>query len=238
MKITFLGTSHGVPEANRKCSCTLIDVNGRYYFIDMGVMAINDLVTKGISVDAVKGIFITHMHGDHINGLIGFADLISWYYRTADPVIYLPDIAGEKIISDWITCVHSFQRGLHYEEIKSGVIFDDGFLKVSAIPTQHICKSYAFLVEADGKYVLFTGDLKNPSLDFPEVAKKQEIDLAVCEGAHFSVTEYESVLGECKIKKICINHYVPWNIPDILQLAENMGEIPVIIANDGMEIMV
>ena len=51
MQITFLGASHGVPEANRRCSCTLIETNGRYYFIDMGVNAIDALRTRGIEVE-------------------------------------------------------------------------------------------------------------------------------------------------------------------------------------------
>ena len=61
MQITFLGASHGVPEANRRCSCTLIETNGRYYFIDMGVNAIDALRTRGIEVEDIKGIFITHI---------------------------------------------------------------------------------------------------------------------------------------------------------------------------------
>ena len=36
MKITFLGTSHGVPAADRYCSCTMLEVNGAHYFIDAG----------------------------------------------------------------------------------------------------------------------------------------------------------------------------------------------------------
>ena len=53
MRITFIGASHGVPEPNRKCSCTLIEISGRYYFVDMGTPAIDHLVTAGIPVDAV-----------------------------------------------------------------------------------------------------------------------------------------------------------------------------------------
>lgn len=43
------------------------------------------LRTRGIEVEDIKGIFITHMHGDHTNGLISFVDLISWYFKTAGP---------------------------------------------------------------------------------------------------------------------------------------------------------
>ena len=236
MKITFLGTSHGVPEANRRCSCTMVEIGGRYYFIDMGMMAMEEMVTKGFSVEMVKGIFITHMHGDHMNGLFQFLDLIGWYFKTADPTICFPDIDGARIIGEW-HALCGVERKLRYEEVKPGIIFEDDKLTVTAIPTQHIKKSYAFLLKAEGKSVLFIGDLKKPSVDFPQIAKECEIDLAVCEGAHFPTIEYEPVLAECKIKKVCINHYVPRNIPHIQQLVRDM-DIPVIMVNDGMEITV
>lgn len=35
MKITFIGSSHGVPEPHRKCSCIMIEIGEQVYFIDM-----------------------------------------------------------------------------------------------------------------------------------------------------------------------------------------------------------
>ena len=81
MKITFVGSSHGVPEPHRQCSCTMIEVAGNTYFVDMGTCAINALRTRNIPVDSVKGIFLTHMHGDHSDGLIQFVDLLTWFFR-------------------------------------------------------------------------------------------------------------------------------------------------------------
>ena len=49
MRITFIGTSHGVPEPERRCSCTMIETQGRYYFIDMGTQAIEDVIKRGIA---------------------------------------------------------------------------------------------------------------------------------------------------------------------------------------------
>ena len=176
MQITFLGASHGVPEANRRCSCTLIETNGRYYFIDMGVNAIDALRTRGIEVEDVKGIFITHMHGDHTNGLISFVDLISWYFKTADPEICLPNLEGVEAIRAWLKANHCEMRDLRFKKVTDGTIFDDGYLKVTAIPTQHCPDSHAFFVEAEGKAVLFTGDLKHPNVDFPKIAKEKPGD--------------------------------------------------------------
>ena len=181
MQITFLGASHGVPEANRRCSCTLIETNGRYYFIDMGVNAIDALRTRGIEVEDVKGIFITHMHGDHTNGLISFVDLISWYFKTADPEICLPNLEGVEAIRAWLKANHCEMRDLRFKKVTDGTIFDDGYLKVTAIPTQHCPDSHAFFVEAEGKAVLFTGDLKHPNVDFPKIAKEKPTEFIICE---------------------------------------------------------
>jgi len=237
MRITFIGSSHGIPEPNRKCSCTMIEIKGRYYFIDMGTPAIDHLVTAGIPIDAVKGIFITHMHGDHTNGLIHFVDLISWYFKTSDPTIFLPNIECIKIIENWLKVNQTSPRELHYEEVQPGVIYNDGCLKVTAIQTLHSERSYAYFLEAEGKTILFTGDLKHPDKDFPLIAKERETDLIVCEGAHFYATDYLPHLRECKTKLIYVNHYQSKKIPSILQLAEDMGDIPVKLAYDGREII-
>lgn len=238
MRFYFLGTSHGYPEANKRCSCTLLEIGDQYYFLDMGIMAIEDLINKGIPVDAVKGMFISHPHGDHINGLVGFADHCSWLYKTADPIVYLPKIESAHLINQWIQLTLSRWRSLRYVQIEPGVIFDDGVLKVTAIPTQHCEKSYAFLLEAEGKTILFTGDLKNPGVDFPEIAKERELDLLICENAHFLATDYEPVLAQCRVKKICIHHYMTKRIPSILEFIQHMDPVPVTMMGDGMEVTV
>ena len=63
MKIVFLGSSHGVPEPNRKCSSALIEAGGSKYIVDMGTNAIEDLITRGIAAREIRAVFITHMHG-------------------------------------------------------------------------------------------------------------------------------------------------------------------------------
>ena len=116
------------------------------------------------------------------------------------------------------------------------MIFDDGFLKVTAIATKHCDRSYAYLVEAEGKTVLFTGDLGHPDRDFPEIIKGKTTDLVICEGAHFPVVDYLPHFAQCDIKKVCVNHYAPWNIPHIQQLTKDMGDVPVTMVSDGMEV--
>ena len=239
MKITFLGTSHGVPEANRKCSCIMMEVGENIYFLDMGMPVIDELRKRGKSVDAVKGVFITHMHGDHTDGLIQFVDLITWCFKTPNPVIVLPEPKVEQIINDWLSVtIAGRQSALEYRKTVEGVVYDDGVLKVTAIPTKHCPGSHAYVLEAEGKTVLFTGDLANPGRDFPYVDKK--LDLLVCESAHFPTTDYLPVLEKQQTKNICVTHYSPKRMESLYEFQRLMKERekPIIIATDDLELNV
>lgn len=240
MRITFIGTSHGVPEAVRRCSCTMLEVSGRYYFIDMGTSAIEDITHRGISVNDVKAVFITHPHGDHTDGLIPFIDIINWYYKSADPTVYFPDINQADALKGWLYSTTSnaigVREGIGMEEVKAGTFYDDGFIKVTAIPTQHCPHSFAYCIEAEGKRILFTGDLKHPSEDFPNVAFEKPFDLIVCECAHFSPEDTEAVLEKADVKKVVINHVYRshWAIP-LCNVMNRNHKYDLILSNDGLE---
>ena len=241
MKITFIGSSHGVPEPHRKCSSIMIEEGGNVYFIDMGTPAIDALRTRNIPVDAVKGIFITHMHGDHTNGLISFVDLITWYFKTPDPVICLPMPEAGKVISDWLqVTLNPVPKEIRYQETVPGVVFDDGVIRVTAIATQHCYKSFAYLVETSDKTVLFTGDLRNPGIDFPAPAMEKPLDLVVCESAHFEATDYLPVFEKCDIKKVCVTHYSDHFLASVLTLCETLNNqgLPAVRAMDDFELTV
>ena len=65
MKITFVGTSHGVPEKNRYCTCIMLESGGAIYFIDAGAPIVDFLVNNGKSVNDLRAVFTTHVHSDH-----------------------------------------------------------------------------------------------------------------------------------------------------------------------------
>lgn len=240
MRIVFFGSSHGVPEPNRRCSCTLLEVGDNRYFIDMGTEPIPQLVTRRIPVDSVKGVFITHMHGDHTNGLISFLDLCTWYYKTPDPTIFLPEPVEDAVnaITAWIKCNEVGIAPYRFLPVNEGVIYEDEAIRVTAYQTQHTKHSYAYLVEAEGKRVLFTGDLRRPKVDFPAAVLDSPLDLAICEGAHFTVTEYLPFFEGCSnLKRLCFTHYTDVRMGSILEVAKALDPIPVSYATDGMEIV-
>lgn len=241
MRIVFIGSSHGVPEPNRRTSSILLEVGENRYFIDMGTHSMEQLITRHIPTESVKGIFITHMHGDHTNGLPAFLDLCSWYFKNADPVVFLPEPFEDTVatLRSWIQCNGVTMRPFRFRPVKEGLMYQDEHIRVSAYRTRHADDSYAYLVEAQGKRVFFSGDLctKGPQEDFPMSIFEQPVDLAVCESAHFPATAYLPIFeGVHNLKHLCFTHYIPAHISSILAMADALPGVTVSRAEDGTEI--
>ncbi len=239
MKITILGTSHGVPEAHKKCTSILFEVGGSYYFIDAGCDISIELANRRIHPNLVKAVFITHPHADHVNGLYPFLSLLGWFYTDSNPEIYLPNEKCAALVHQYLD---AFDLKLRPEQklalVGEGPVFDDGNFKVTAFATQHCPDSYAFLIEAEGKRVLCSGDLRRPGVDFPPV---DNLDAAILEAAHFNVTEYTDVLKSKSVKTVYINHYGNYlgniNGANFVTLKKEITPVPAELTTDGMEIL-
>lgn len=242
MHITFLGTSHGVPEPNRGCSCTMIEAGGRRYLIDAGTDPTPKLISRGISPTEISAVFLTHMHNDHSDGLIPFLALCSWYYKTAKPEIYVPEDGVKEAVSAWFRVTHiELPERIAIRRYSEGPIYDDGVLRVTALRTGHIAESFAFVLEAEGKTVLFSGDMKyldGPETDFARfVEKYPKLDLAVGESAHFEADLYLPALQAHPPKQFVLNHY-SWRYAESCWRLRNqlLDVLPVTLATDGHEI--
>jgi len=73
MDLLFLGTSAGVPTKARNVSATaVIEASGsQWYLVDCGEGTQHRLLHTPLSIRDLRGIFITHVHGDHCFGLPG-----------------------------------------------------------------------------------------------------------------------------------------------------------------------
>lgn len=239
MKITFFGSSHGVPEKGRRCSCILVEVGENRYFIDMGTNAIEQLRDKDIPVESVKGIFITHMHGDHTNGLIPFIDVCNWFFVDANPTIVLPPPMDKaiEIIKAWLNCNHYPNvRDFDFCEVKEGACFDDGILKVTAYRTGHRAQAFSYLLETNGKRVFFSGDMADPQKDINMQILEKPLDLAICEVSHFPATDYLPLFENNRnLKRLCFNHYSQEDAADSIEKTKKKLDCKVFTASDGMQ---
>lgn len=241
MKITFLGTADGVPRPGHFCTSTMIEAGENTYLIDAGAPVINLMLDHGKHPNSLKAFFNTHGHTDHLDGILSLVTLCSWAYRDASFDMLVPDQCVANGITTYLETVTGTpfpSERLRFSVFEAGVIYDDGVLKVTAIPTRH-CEpkhSYAFLLEGDGKRALLSGDLSQflAKGDYPEIVSREELDLFVCEMAHFGEEHIAPYLEKCRAKRVMFNHYQRRKEPDIESLATpGRFPFPVSAAQDG-----
>lgn len=240
MKLTFLGSSHGVPEKTRKCTSLLLSVGDKCYIIDAGVMLVSELTRMGIDLNTIRAVFITHMHGDHTNGLIEFVDLLDWYYKDVRPEIFVPQIAARDAVAAWLNVNGEPGKDRTstmppMKEVVPGLFYEDDRIRISARDNTHLKgrPSYSYTIEAEGKKLLLTGDMGGEDYaDLDLVASEGGYDLVVTEAAHCHLSRCAERFRRIDMKRLIISHIVPWNEPEAEQLAGELA-CPVRVAEDG-----
>ncbi len=203
MKITVLGSCSGTePMPGCHQTSVAVETGGRLYFIDAGENAGYASYLGGIPQQDTAAIFITHTHMDHTGGL----PHLLWNFRklcTINPDIaahmrdhviqvHLPDLS----VFDGVMAMLRASEG-NYEtvfrldphQLRDGVAYDQNGFKLTAFHNYHLGTpaagmpflSYTFLVEAEGKKVLFSGDFR----DLSEIAPAMEgCDMVFLETGH------------------------------------------------------
>src|SRR6187551_2579995 len=72
IKVTLLGTGTPVPAMNRFGPSILVEAGGQKFLFDAGRGAMQRLAQVKIRWQDVDGLFLTHLHSDHV---VGFPDL-------------------------------------------------------------------------------------------------------------------------------------------------------------------
>lgn len=246
MKLTFLGTSHGVPSEIRYTSCYMLEVGEKIYIFDGGAPVADLLIRKGKKLTDVRGFFNTHFHGDHVFGALQMLSLLNWYHRNDASIdIMMPDEKSKNTLTDVICAADGMpldDEKMRVKAFESGVIFDDGVVKVTAIPTMHLedkeKKSYAFYIEAEDKNVLYTGDMSCGTEydDFPKIAFDRHIDVIISECAHFPVEKLAGWMDKVNTDIFAVSHIYPVDkIEEIEKIADNY-KFELLIAEDEDEI--
>lgn len=245
MKFSFLGTSHGVPAADRFTSCYLLEVGENLYIFDAGAPVTNLLLQRNVDMKQVKAFFCSHFHGDHIDGGVTMLNLFNWYYKETSIDAFLPDELSKRVIRTYgLECEDvDFTDGrVRLQVIQPGCIFDDGVVRVTAIPVQHITRpdkcSYGFAIEAEGKHILYTGDLSHEpdTKDFPEIGFRQHFDLILTECAHFTVERLANCMSRVDADYFAVAHIFPLEKIPMLQELAPRHTFKLLIPNDGDEL--
>ncbi|HSH25030.1 MAG TPA: ribonuclease Z, partial [Massilibacterium sp.] len=93
MQLTFLGTGAGMPAKERNVSSialTWLNASGEVWLFDCGEATQHQILRTSIKPSKISRIFITHLHGDHIYGLLGLLSSRSFLNGTTPLYLYGP----------------------------------------------------------------------------------------------------------------------------------------------------
>lgn len=179
MRVTLLGTGSPVPSLERYGNSTLVQANGLDLVFDAGRGVAVRLTQAGVPMGNVDGVFITHFHSDHINGLSdlwmsGYVPAFGGREGTFD--IYGP--VGTRHLGEGMQDTYRMDaevriadnevdpatvgiRPFEFEE--DGVVFDRDGVTVTMFTVQHdpanaIEPAVGYRVDYAGKSVLISGD--------------------------------------------------------------------------------
>src|SRR3982751_5357433 len=69
MRVTLLGTGTPFPSAERFGSAVLVEVAGKKLLFDCGRGVVIRLTEAGVDPKDLDGLFVTHLHSDHVVGI-------------------------------------------------------------------------------------------------------------------------------------------------------------------------
>ncbi|HDS02834.1 MAG TPA: ribonuclease Z [Firmicutes bacterium] len=152
LEIITLGTGAAVPGLFRNHSSTALAHNGDITLFDCGEATQHQIQKVRLRHSKIKSIFISHVHGDHLFGLLGLLTTLSLNGRET-PLL----LCGPRGIKDYIAYNLKFIRGellypLHIREVKDNDVIDLGPLaEVSVIPLKHTVPTCGFLYREKDK---------------------------------------------------------------------------------------
>jgi len=188
--IRFFGTSSAVPTKERGLSCLSVMYENSMAFFDCGEGSQRSVINAGLGFNKDCNIFITHLHGDHVVGLLGILQTMAMNRREKAVGVF-----GPKGIIEFIQSNQSILHfGLTFDvlarEVKPGVIFDEKNSKyrVFAQKSQHSALSFAYVFEEKEK----------PGRFHPEKALK----LGIPEGPLWSKLQHGESVASPKTGRI------------------------------------
>ena len=170
--MTFLGTSAAAPTANRGLPAVALRREGEVVLMDCGEGVQRRVLSESLGLGSDMTILITHLHGDHVTGLLGLLQTMSLAQRRKP----LNVVGPEKLLKWLEVTAELLHIGLtfpiRFSVAKPGVVLRTSGFRVRAARAAHSVEAFSYVVE----------ELGRPGVFYPEKAKS----LGVPEGKLWS----------------------------------------------------
>ncbi len=143
-----MGTASAMPVIDRFQSAHVLEVHGRLFLIDCGEAVQRQLIKYHISLSKLDTIFISHIHGDHVFGLLALLSTAGLSCKNTPIVIYGPSNLGPmlKFFLSFYGKGIGVEVDFHPISVKyPEVIYSTKSLEVLAFPLNHKIETYGYL---------------------------------------------------------------------------------------------
>jgi ribonuclease Z len=181
MEVLILGSGSPLPDPRRAGPATLVRTAAGDLLFDCGRGVLMRAAAAGSSAGAVRTLFLTHLHSDHVTDL---NDVITTRWATSFEPLPLPVVgpvgtaalvAATEAMLEWdigYRLAHhadlTWRPTAEVTEVGEGPAFERDGVRVTAAPTDHapVRPTVAFRVDDGGRSVVIAGDTRPcPGLD-------------------------------------------------------------------------
>lgn len=168
MQITFLGTSSGVPTKSRNVSSVALRLPQRaeLWLFDCGEGTQHQILRSELKISQLSRIFVTHMHGDHIFGLMGLLASCGLAGNVDKIDIYGPPGLNEYLQAASRYSHTHFSYPIKVHTVQPGVIYEDEEFTVTCGLLHHRITAFGYRVAEKDRTGRFDID-KAKSLEIP-----------------------------------------------------------------------
>lgn len=174
-RVTLLGTGGPAPRMDRFGPSTLVEVGDEKFIFDAGRGALQRLYQLKIPFGDITGLFLTHLHSDHV---VGIPDLWltgwngqEWGGRMVPLNVWGPAETREMMSHlqqafqfDIRIRSHYPKEGvaIHAQEFTDGVVYDENGVRVIAFEVDHgrVKPAYGYRINYRGHSVVLSGDTR------------------------------------------------------------------------------
>jgi ribonuclease Z len=148
LQITFLGTSSGVPTRSRNVSSIALRLPQRaeVWLFDCGEGTQHQLLRSDVKISQIRRIFVTHLHGDHIFGLMGLLASCGMAGNPSRIDLYGPPGLDKYIEACTRYSQTHFSYPLRVHTVQPGLLYEDNEFTVSSGLLHHRVTAFGYRI--------------------------------------------------------------------------------------------
>lgn len=149
-KVVVLGSGAAIPTLNRGTTSHFVNIHNRHILIDCGEGTQVQLRKFKVKYQKLDIILISHMHGDHVFGLVGLISTMQMMGRTQGLKIIGPPSLKEMIIDQMRYAGHKFEFDIEFIALnkgENGIVFEDKMIEISYFPLKHCITTFGYLIK-------------------------------------------------------------------------------------------